>query len=124
MQLIIWEGMVLNMLPIERTVCMQQLHYPLSTSCICGTVHNFDPIVYKICVCLENGGRTGDSEYGSYWIDTVCVISNASFDEITEFYPIVTKFSTCAAHILGKSGLENGANRMNSLHATIALSFI
>ncbi len=68
---------------IECTVCMQQLHYPLSKSCICGTVCNFDSIISKVCMCLENGPMTGDSEYGPYWIDSVCVISNASFDEIT-----------------------------------------
>ncbi len=108
----IWEGMVPNMVPIECAVCMQQLHYLLSESCICGTVHNFDSIVYKICMCLENGVRTDDFEYGPYWIDSVCVISNARFDEITLFHPIVTKFSTCTAHNLGRCGFENGTDRM------------
>ncbi len=85
-------------------------------------VRNFDSIVSKICMCLENGPGTGDFEYVPYWIDSVCIISNASFDEITLFYPIVTKFSTCAAHNLGRCGFKNGANRMHSLHAIIALS--
>ncbi len=62
---------------------MQQLHCPLSKSCMCGTVCNFDSTVSKICMCLENGLRTGDSEYGPYWIDSVYFISDASSDEIT-----------------------------------------
>ncbi len=75
-------------------------------------------------MCLENGPRAGDSEYGPYWIDSVCFICNASSDEITLFYPIVTKFNTCAAHNRRRRGFENGAYRMHSLHAPIALSFI
>ncbi len=79
----IWEGMVPNMVPIECTVCMQQLHYPLFKSCIRGTVRNFDSIVFKVCMCPDNGPRTSDFEYGPYWVDSVCVIINVSFDEIT-----------------------------------------
>ncbi len=75
--------MVPNMVPIECTVCVQQLHCPLSKSCMYGTVCNFDFVVSKICIWLENGPRTGDSEYGPYWIDSVYFISDASFDEIT-----------------------------------------
>ncbi len=79
----IWEVMVPNMVPIECAVCMQQLHYLLSKSCICGIVRNFDSILSKICMCLENGVETSDFKCGPYLIDSVCVISDASFDEIT-----------------------------------------
>ncbi len=109
------EGTVSKIVPIECTVCTQQLPYSLSKSCICGTLCNFDSIVAKISICLDNGPRTSYFKYGPYWIDSVCVISNTSFDEITKFYPtvtnpIVTKFSKSAAHNLGRSGFENGAN--------------
>ncbi len=52
----------------------------------------------------------GEFEYGPYWIYSVRVISNASFDEIIKFYPIVSKLSTCAARDLGRYGSEYGAN--------------
>ncbi len=82
-QLIIWERTVSKMVPIECTVCMQQSHYSLSKSCICGTARNFDSIVAKICTCLDNGPRMDDLEYGPYWIESVCVISNTSLDGST-----------------------------------------
>ncbi len=71
------------MVPIECVVCVQQLHCPLSKSRMCGTVCNFDSIVSKICMCLENGPAIGDSEYGPYWIDSVYFMIDASSDKIT-----------------------------------------
>ncbi len=47
------------------------------------TACNIDLIVTKICICLNNGPRMGEFEYGPYWIYSACVIRNASFDEIT-----------------------------------------
>ncbi len=61
-------------------------------------------------------------KYGPYWTDSVFVISNASFDEITLFYTIVTEFSTCAAHNLKRCGFENGDDCRHCLHAIITLS--
>ncbi len=92
--------MVPNMVPIEYAVCVQQLHCPyVSHVHMCGTVYNFDSVVSKICMCLENGPRTGDSEYEPYWIDVSalafriyiennnknCVTRNQK-EELTTFY--------------------------------------
>ncbi len=34
-------------------------------------------------MCVDSCPRTGEFEYGLYWIDSMCVISNTSFDKIT-----------------------------------------
>ncbi len=72
--------MVLKMVAIECMVHMQQFHHPLSRSCMCGAAHNFDGIVTKIRICLDNGPRTSEFEFGPYWIYSVCGISNTRFD--------------------------------------------
>ncbi len=75
--------MVLKMVAIRYTVCMQPLHYSLSKSCICGIVRNFDSIVTIIYTCLDKGLKTNEFEYGPFWIYSVYGISNTSLDENT-----------------------------------------
>ncbi len=81
MQLIIHEGVVSKMVPIACTVCMNQLHYPLSKSCMCGTARNFDSIVTTICICQDMGPKMTEFEFGPFWINSVCGISDTSLVE-------------------------------------------
>ncbi len=106
--------MVSKMVPIACTVCMNELHYPLSKSCMCGTARNFDSIMTIICICLDVGPKTIEFQFGSFWICSVCGISNTSLDGSIYwqvFYPIVTKISTIVNHGLKSFNFENGAHR-------------
>ncbi len=75
--------MVSKMVPIACTVCMNQLHYPLSKSFMCGTAHNFDSIRTIICICLDMGAKMTEFEFGPFWIYSVCGISNTNLDGST-----------------------------------------
>ncbi len=58
---------------------MQQLHYLLSRSYMHGTAHNFDSIVTEIFICLANGPRIGEFQYGPYKIYRLYNINNTNF---------------------------------------------
>ncbi len=42
------------MVQIERTVRMQQLHYLLSETCMCGTGRKFDSMVTEISTYMSS----------------------------------------------------------------------
>ncbi len=54
------------MVRIKRTVRMQQLHYPLSKSCMGSTARNFDSVVTIICICLDMGQKSNEFEFSRF----------------------------------------------------------
>ncbi len=67
----IWEGVISKMVGTSCAVCMRQLHYPLSKSCMCGTARNFDSIVTIIYICLDMGPKSNEFEFGSFCMYSV-----------------------------------------------------
>ncbi len=67
------------MVRIEHTVRMQQLHYLLSGSYMRSKAHNFDSTVTKMFICLANGPRMGEFQYGLYKIYNLKNIGSTNF---------------------------------------------
>ncbi len=61
---------------------------------------NFDLIATKTYVCLANGPRTGEFQYGSYRSYSLYNISNTNFYGSTYFYVLIfTRYASKLASV-------------------------
>ncbi len=73
------------------------------------------------------GSKMNESQFGPFWIYSVCGISNTCLNGSTYrqvFNPVVTKINTCVDRGIRRYSFANGADRKHSSHATVALSLI
>ncbi len=114
----IWKGVVLKIIHIKCMVCLQQLHYPLSRSCVGGIDRNIDSIVTRSYLCPANDPKTDEFQCSPYRAYSLYDISNTNFQGSTYFYPVGTKIDTCVFCALRMHSFENGTYWTHSLYAT------